>query len=600
MIQIYKAGNEEFEKNGDAVLHPTVCSVEEELKGSWKMSLENPADENLNLIKSGAVIKADTNIGKGQLFRIYEHEKTDSVVTAVAYPIFFDAARETFLLDSRPTNKTGQQALDILFSGTRYSGSSDILIASTAYWQKKNCIEAMNSDDDNSFLSRWGGEPIYNNYHVTVNNRAGGDYGARAEFGYNMTGVSENVSYDNVVTRIIPQAYNGYMLDGKEPWVDSPNINKYPITFAKIIEYSDVKLQEDCSDDEEGFANLDELRNELIRRAKLDFESGIDKPDVSYDVSIVDLENTIEYEDVKDLVKINLGDTVICKNRNLEIETKERAVKIVYDCILQRNEEIVLGMNDNTYFDALDSVMRSAAETINENGTLKGEKVTGIMNAAITMLRAQSTRAKPSDAKAVLMEELDPNSPDYGALALGTKGFMIASARTPDGKDWDWRTFGTGQGFYADCIMAGILLSKNYNQETGEGFKFDLDSGDLVANNATISGIFKNIVDGIGIQVRNRRVEFYANATINAIITSVSSGGLSFQSFNDGSYMFIVSSADGTNAYPLIISKDGLLGKFKYGLTGTAEFNNGSYLKFNGGVCTECKTSDGTVIKGGS
>ena len=600
MIQIYKAGNEEFEKNGDAVLHPTVCSVEEELKGSWKMILENPPDENLNLIKSGAVIKADTNIGKGQLFRIYEHEKTDSGVTAVAYPIFFDAARETFLLDSRPTNKTGQQALDILFSGTRYSGSSDILIASTAYWQKKNCIEAMNSDDDNSFLSRWGGEPIYNNYHVTVNNRAGGDYGARAEFGYNMTGVSENVSYDNVVTRIIPQAYNGYMLDGKEPWVDSPNINKYPITFAKIIEYSDVKLLEDCSDDEEGFANLEELRNDLIRRAKLDFESGIDKPDVSYDVSIVDLENTIEYEDVKDLVKINLGDTVICKNRNLEIETKERAVKIVYDCILQRNEEIVLGMNDNTYFDTLDSVMRSAAETINENGTLKGEKVTGIMNAAITMLRAQSTRAKPSDAKAVLMEELDPNSPDYGALALGTKGFMIASARTHDGKEWDWRTFGTGQGFYADCIMAGILLSKNYNQDTGEGFKFDLDSGDLVANNATISGIFKNIVDGMGIQVRNKRVEFYANATINAIITAVSSGGLTFQSFNDGSYTFIISSKDGTNSYPLTISRDGLSGKFKSGLTGTAEFNNGTYLKFNGGVCTECKTSDGTVIKGGS
>ena len=29
MIQIYKAGNEEFEKNGDAVLHPAVCRVEE-------------------------------------------------------------------------------------------------------------------------------------------------------------------------------------------------------------------------------------------------------------------------------------------------------------------------------------------------------------------------------------------------------------------------------------------------------------------------------------------------------------------------------------------------------------------------------------------
>ena len=91
-----------------------------------------------------------------------------------------------------------------------------------------------------------------------------------------------------------------------------------------------------------------------------------------------------------------------------------------------------------------------------------------------------------------------------------------------------------------------------------------------------------------------------ANAAINAIITAVTSGGLTFQTFKDGSYTFIVSSEDGTNAYPLTISKDGLSGKFKAGLTGTAEFNNGTYLKFNGGVCTECKTSDGTVIKGGS
>ena len=526
MIQIYKAGNENFEMNGDAVLHPTVCKIEEELKGTWKMSLENPPDENVNLIKAGAVIKTDTNIAKNQLFRIYSHDKSDDGVSATAYPVFFDAARETFLTDSRAVNRTGQQALDILFANTKYSGTSDILTANTAYWQKKNCIEALNSDEENSFLNRWGGEPVYDNYHVTVNNRAGGDYGARAEFGYNLTGIAEKVNYENVVTRIIPQAYNGYMLSGSEPWVDSENINKYPITFTKVIEYSDVKLQADCSGDETGFAELEALRTELIHRAKAEFAAGIDEPEVSYDVSIVDLEQTEEYKDIKTLAKIGLGDTVLCKNKYLNIETKERVVKIVYDCILQRNDEITLGMNDNTYFDNLDSIMRSAATTINPDGTLKAEKITGMMDAAITTLRAQSTRAKNVDIKAVLMEDLNPDSHDFGALALGTKGFMIANARTADGKEWDWRTFGTGQGFYADCIIAGILLSKNYNQDTGEGFKFDLDTGDLSANNASLSGTFKNIVDGTGVQIRNRRMEFYASSAIKAIITAISGGGL--------------------------------------------------------------------------
>ena len=261
MIQIYKAGNENFEMNGDAVLHPTVCKIEEELKGAWKMSLENPQDENVNLIKAGAVIKTDTNIAKNQLFRIYSHDKNDDGVSATAYPIFFDAARETFLTDSRAVNRTGQQALDILFANTKYSGTSDILAANTAYWQKKNCIEALNSDEENSFLSRWGGEPVYDNYHVTVNHRAGGDYGARAEFGYNLTGIAEKVNYENVVTRIVPQAYDGYMLSGNEPWVDSENINKYPVVFTKIIEYNDIKLQADCSGDETGFADLEALLN---------------------------------------------------------------------------------------------------------------------------------------------------------------------------------------------------------------------------------------------------------------------------------------------------------------------------------------------------
>lgn len=594
MIQIYNADNRNFNSNGNAVLQPISCDIDEILKGTWVLTLENPPDDNANLIKSGAVIKADTNIGKGQLFRIYTHEKSDRGVNAKAYPIFYDCGKEVAILDKRPTNKTGNEALQILTQGTQYTAESDIRSSRTAYFIKMNLLQAINGDDENSFINRWGGEPIYNNYHVTVNKRAGGDYGARVAFGYNLQGITEHVNFDNVITRIIPEAYNGYMLEGDKPWVDSPNIKKYPIVYTKLVQYSDIKLQEDCTgEDEKGYELLEELRAALIERAKQDFRDGVDKPEVSYDIDFVPLENTVEYEDIKDLVKINLGDSIDCENKNLDIVTKGRVTSLTYDCVLKRISTLHIGDIRSNYFDKMSLVMQAAAKAITENGGLKGEKITGIMNAAITQLRAQSTRAKKADVVAMLCEDTDPDSEDFGAMCIGTKGFMIAAERTPDGTDWDWHTFGTGRGFWADCIIAGIILSKNYNEKTGEGFMFNLDNGELRAGNVTLKGILSNMENGLGVKIQNRRMEFYVKNAISAIIAAVSDGSMAFQLFKGGKYTFIITDTDGKNYYPLTIEKDGITGKFKAGATGRAEFSDGTYLQFTGGVCVGGKTKEG-------
>ena len=138
------------------------------------------------------------------------------------------------ILDKRPTEKNGQEALDILVEGTRYTAESDITGRNTAYYERKNLIEAINGDDDNSFVNRWGGEPLYKNEHLIMNRRIGSDYGAHVRFGLNMTHIAEKVNMEKVATRIIPMAYNGYMLEGDKPWVDSPNLNKYEIVYTKI------------------------------------------------------------------------------------------------------------------------------------------------------------------------------------------------------------------------------------------------------------------------------------------------------------------------------------------------------------------------------
>lgn len=61
---------------------------------------------------------------------------------------------------------------------------SDIDTINTAYYVMKNLIECIASDDENSFLNRWGGEIRFDDYDIYINERLGDDNGARVEFGF--------------------------------------------------------------------------------------------------------------------------------------------------------------------------------------------------------------------------------------------------------------------------------------------------------------------------------------------------------------------------------------------------------------------------------
>lgn len=485
MIQLYKSDNTNYDYNGNFIIHPESCDLEAELNGTWTLTIVYPRldnDEVFNEIKADAVIKADTWLDEAQLFRIYSIDKTDDDVTAYARPIFFDAKNETMLLDVRPTNCTGQSALDKMCAGTRYSGESDIKDIATAYYVRKNLIEAISSSDENSFLSRWKGEILYNNYKVIINKAAGQDRGASVRFGKNMTAVEQDINYDDVTTRIIPVAYNGHMLDGQSPWIDSEKINKYATVHTKVIEYSDIKLAEDTtSSDETGYANILMLREALKKRCKEEFDAGVDLPTITYRVDLVELSQYEEYKDVKDLEKIFLGDTVLCENDNLNISTKAKAIKITYDCINRCNTNITLGDYEANFLDDMSSNIKTVLNNIDEAGNVKGESIAGLIDLMQTKLKASREIAKKQIERAILFEDNDPDSSTFGAMSLGTTGFQIASEKNSSG-DWVWTTFGTGEGFMANCIIAGILYSQNY-VENKQGVKIDLNAGLIEAFN---------------------------------------------------------------------------------------------------------------------
>lgn len=478
MIQIYKKDNMNFEMNGDAVLHPLYCKAHFVLNGEWILEMSNPLDKNADLIVEDAVICVNTPYGKKQRYRIIDRDKSDSGIICTAYPVFLDARNDCFLNDIRPTNKTGQDALDLMLApNSKYHASSDIKKASTSYYIDKNFIQALNGDDENSFINRWGGEIVYSNYDIIVNEKVGNDNDLRVEFGFNLTGVSEKIDMSNVVTRIIPKSFNGYKLPDDET-VDSQNIDKYATIHTRVIEYHDVKLKEDAqeNDKDNGIIvcdTLDELYQELRKKAQNEYDNHIDMPSITYDVSMIDLSRLDEYRDYKELLNVELGDVVHIKHRRLNIQTDARVIEIEYDCINEKIESLVLGDFESNYFNDVSSIVNSVSQVIDiDKNTLMANKIAGVIDLMNTNLRAQKNIAQKQDVRAILFEDLDKNSPTFGAMCLGTKGIQIAGKRNETDTDWNWGTAIDFQTIYANYIIAGILSDvhgNNYwNLDTGE------------------------------------------------------------------------------------------------------------------------------------
>lgn len=498
MISIYSPGNEDFEKNGNCPLFPTSCIAHFEINGEWTVTMVHPLDDRSDFIEKDAILKVPTPYGD-LLYQIKKYDKSDYDVQVTAYPIFLRAkGLAPFLWDKRAVNCTGQDALDIILGDSVYQGESNITKTSTAYFEQMNVIQAINGDTDNSFINRWGGEIAWLNNKVLINDRLGQENQFRAEFGYNLSGVTESYDDSEVITRIYPKAYNGYMLPDHES-IDSPLINNYTEPRPQIVEYSNIKLASDASenDAENGVIvcdTFDDLYDELRSAASKDFENGCDLPKITYQVSLVDLSRLDIYKEFKDLVTINLGDSGKVRHRKMKIETTQRVISMDYDCILEKIDSMTLGSDTASFFEKVGSVTSSYEKVVDmKSNTVIAEKVQGIINAAKASLKAQKDVAHKQEIRAMLFEDLDPNSPTFGAMCAGTQGIQISKKRNETNTDWVWGTAIDFESIIADYIITGILSDKNGN------FYLNMDTGELVMNDGTFKGVLNTYKDvGIG------------------------------------------------------------------------------------------------------
>lgn len=620
MIQIYKPENTDYKHNGDMTLLPDEATIHVILNGEWTATLEHPIDPEgrWKYIVDNTVVKMPSFNGE-QLFRVKNKEKKDSGVSVDLTPVFLDAKNDCFLVDIRPTDKNGQEALDLMTApNARYTAKSDIKTVSTAYYQTMNLIEAINGNNDNSFVNRWGGEIIYDNYTVTINERAGGDYGVQVLYGKNIVkdGFSESVDMTDVATRIVPKSYNGYMIEGEEPWIDSPLIEKYPTVHYRVMTFEDVKMREDAGeDDEENGATIcdtqEQLETALRKKCEEQFENGADKPKVTIEANMELLQNTELYEDVKDLEKVSLGDTVHCNHSKLGIKSDARVIELEWDAIRNKLTSVTLGEFQYNFLNDVSSIMNRVEQAIREDGSVIGQQIQGIINGVQAQMRAQSSIAKKQEVRAILFEDLDPDSPTFGAMCLGTLGFEIAGERTADGRDWKWSTFGTGKGFYADFIVAGTMLADRIKGGTLELGGEDNGNGIARVMDATGKEIVRLDKDGV------YAIGSYVCENVGGLNrrTEIKSGSIMFSKRDKSNPIFIERSGDAivvryggtfedaTDSHTLMrifsdaiyfdtdkIGPGGVAGK-----TGRAVFSDGTYMDFENGFLMGGTTKEGEI-----
>ena len=322
-IRVYAATETDFDHNGMAILMPTSCTVAEELNGMYECELSHPLDQDgvwKRLIEFN-VIRV-----QGQLFRIYAKKTTDTERSVNARHIFYDLNAH-FLLDTRPTDLDGQNALTWILGHTYtprgtaetadappFTAFSDITDVHTAYYQKMS-VTASLLGTENCFVNVWGGELKRDNFNIYINKQRGESNAFQLRYGCDMTAITETID----CTDYCPCVYWDATVGGVDDYLRGVSAYRQINLPVQPMQYLHVTVDELITGSEA-------INAEITRQVK-EHVAGNCMPSVNYDVDVVDLRGVDGYADFVGLSAYGVGDTGIIFSETLGISTVQQIIK---------------------------------------------------------------------------------------------------------------------------------------------------------------------------------------------------------------------------------------------------------------------------------
>jgi phage minor structural protein len=387
MIYIYESTETVFTHMGLGALSPSSCIITEEVNGDFSLKMTHPIDdeEKWTKLDQQRIIKAPYQ-GEYQRFRIYNMFKdpiTQKYFIVQARHIFYDLM-DNFLEDVRPTALDGQDAGDYILDECEgshgFTFSSDIEGVSTAYYIRKNPVEAFIGPDENSYINRWGGEIARDNFSISINSRVGADNGVKIAYRKNLTGLDITVNDLPVVTRVMPTALdeNGVLFTTATKYYDSDYISNYPHPKYGVLN-TGIRVGQEV-DGSIPYPDEATVLTAMPLLVDAYFDAGADQPQTTLNVSYVDLGKTEEYAAYADLFSVKRGDDVTVYYPPIDIDLKLRVIIMKWDAMLDQPYEAVIGNKEPNIAQTVvdNDIDISAIKTNVEKALLEGEIYYGV------------------------------------------------------------------------------------------------------------------------------------------------------------------------------------------------------------------------------
>lgn len=430
-----------------------------------------------------------------------------------------------FILDMKPRNAKASAILTNILKGTRFKvglvEDTDVKSFNIYHTNVKAAIwkllDIYGLDISVEIKVSIGDKSRITDRIINLSKHLGDFEGKRYTYKKDLRSIKKTIDYTNIATLLYGYGKGEEVVgdDGKPTGGYSRKINfaeynkgKQYITNEKSrklygvgknrLHIEGVYENSECEDKKE---LLELTRKELKKRSK---------PKISYELSVEDLS---KYEGYK-FESVDLGDDVLVIDDEIKTVVYTRIVKIVDSPFSNNDTEITLG---NYVKDISEEFIEyeKLRNTIENRNQELGEEIKklaqatdkGFLKSVVDRLNGELNATggyvyfKQGEGILILNAPIDGNP----SQAINLKGGMISIANKKKANgQWDWTTFGTGNGFTASVIVAGILR--------GGKVRWNLEDGTFIIGNDPTD--YSMYWDGSTLHLRNVDIDLENNKTI--------------------------------------------------------------------------------------
>lgn len=339
LMRIFESTDSDFSTNGIGTLSDTIkCEVEEKLNNKYEMSMTYPVSgKNYREIQYKRIVVVKPNpYSDPQPFRIYGISKPlNGEVTVNAEHISYDLSRYTAAPFSAGSVLTAFQnlvaAMDVQSPFTFWTDKTTSANIETI---KPLTVRSILGGIEGSILDTYRGEYEFDGYTVKLWNNRGSDRGVTIRYGKNLTSLKQDENCSNVYNAVRPYWYKEgaeggglVVLTQKLVYlVENP-----PVVQILLLDLSS-KFQEKPTEEQLYNATMDYINTH-----------NLSIPEVSLDVSFVNLSETTDYANIAVLERVQMGDTLTIQFPKLGVDATAKVIATTYDVLSGRYSKVSLG-----------------------------------------------------------------------------------------------------------------------------------------------------------------------------------------------------------------------------------------------------------------